>query len=85
MTTDSINWRGNTYPIKNFTIFADQPDDCTEVTVAPMSLWNAIVDSYYADSQAAIDIDNMITCYIDPDDIDLSEPELINIVKQLIY
>lgn len=78
----SINWLGREYPAIDITIFAGTPEE-QQVTVSSTELDAVLLQDMEGSvaSNDAIKLDETIAYYIEPDEFNLSEEEIVKIVE----
>ena len=78
----SINWLGKEYPAIDITIFAGTPEE-QQVTVASTELDAVLLQDMEGSvaSHDAVKLDEAIAYYIEPDEFNLSEEEIVKIVE----
>lgn len=78
----SINWLGREYPAIDITIFAGTPEE-QQVTVSSTELDAVLLQDMEGSvaSNDAVKLDENIAYYIEPDEFNLSEEEIVKIVE----
>lgn len=78
----SINWLGREYPAIDITIFAGTPEE-QQVTVSSTELDAVLLQDMEGSfaSNDAVKLDETIAYYIEPDEFNLSEEEIVKIVE----
>lgn len=78
----SINWLGREYPAIDITIFAGTPEE-QQVTVSSTELDAVLLQDMEGSvaSNDAVKLDETIAYYIEPDEFNLSEGEIVKIVE----
>ena len=78
----SINWLGREYPAIDITIFAGMPEE-QQVTVSSTELDAVLLQDMEGSvaSNDAVKLDETIAYYIEPDEFNLSEEEIVKIVE----
>lgn len=78
----SINWLGREYPAIDITIFAGTPEE-QQVTVSSTELDAVLLQDMEGsvESNDAVKLDETIAYYIEPDEFNLSEEEIVKIVE----
>lgn len=78
----SINWLGKEYPAIDITIFAGTPEE-QQVTVSSTELDAVLLQDMEGSvaSHDAVKLDEAIAYYIEPDEFNLSEEEIVKIVE----
>lgn len=78
----SINWLGKEYPAIDIVIFAGTPDEL-QVTVSSTELDAVLIQDMEGSiaSAEATKLDESIAYYIEPDEFDLPEEEIVKIVE----
>ena len=78
----SINWLGREYPAIDITIFAGTPEE-QQVTVSSTELDAVLLQDMEGSvaSDDAVKLDETIAYYIEPDEFNLSEEEIVKIVE----
>ena len=78
----SINWLGKEYPAIDITIFAGTPEE-QQVTVSSTELDAVLLQDMEGSvaSNDAVKLDETIAYYIEPDEFNLSEEEIVKIVE----
>ncbi len=78
----SINWLGREYPAIDITIFAGTPEE-QQVTVSSTEFDAVLLQDMEGSvaSNDAVKLDETIAYYIEPDEFNLSEEEIVKIVE----
>lgn len=78
----SINWLGREYPAIDITIFVGTPEE-QQVTVSSTELDAVLLQDMEGSvaSNDAVKLDETIAYYIEPDEFNLSEEEIVKIVE----
>ena len=78
----SINWLGREYPAIDITIFAGTPEE-QQVMVSSTELDAVLLQDMEGSvaSNDAVKLDETIAYYIEPDEFNLSEEEIVKIVE----
>lgn len=78
----SINWLDKEYPAIDITIFAGTPDEL-QVTVSSTELDTVLLQDMDGSiaTDDAIRLDEKIAYYIEPDEFNLPEEEIVKIVE----
>lgn len=83
--TAMIAWDGKQYPSKTLTIFRGEPNE-VEVTVSVIQLENELLndekEEYRKNPDEAEHLDNQIYYYLEPEEIELSDEEIIALLEK---
>ncbi len=82
MIRDTIEWQGKEFPAVHITIFEGTEDE-KDVMVATTDLENELLPHIELESShtEADSVDESICYYLEPDEINLSEEEIVKVVE----